>query len=63
VYALVFLDRLQNGAKRLGEAGVTVYSVIKIDSFLRILLEDKLISELEYERIMKYLEGFRNVEE
>ncbi|MEM2930309.1 MAG: orotate phosphoribosyltransferase [Thermoproteota archaeon] len=63
VYALVFLDRLQNGVRRLREAGVTSYSVIKIDGFLKILLEDKLISESEYGRIMKYLEGFRNVEE
>ncbi|MEM3467170.1 MAG: hypothetical protein QW566_11935, partial [Candidatus Jordarchaeales archaeon] len=63
VYALVFLDRLQNGVKRLSEAGVTAYSVVRIDCFLKILFEDKLISELEYERIMKYLEGFRNVEE
>jgi orotate phosphoribosyltransferase len=63
VYALVFLDRLQNGVRRLREAGVTAYSVMKIDGFLRILLDDKLISELEYDRIMKYLEGFRIVEE
>lgn len=62
VYALVFLDRLQNGVRRLSEAGVKAYSVVKIDRFLKILFEDKLISELEYERIMKYLEGFRNVE-
>ncbi|MBO3841125.1 MAG: hypothetical protein FGF48_01725, partial [Candidatus Brockarchaeota archaeon] len=58
VYALVFLDRLQNGVRRLSEAGVKAYSVVKIDRFLKILFEDKLISELEYERIMKYLEGF-----
>lgn len=63
VYALVFLDRLQNGVRRLGEAGITAYSVIRMDGFLRILFKDKLISGLEYERIMKYLEGFRNVEE
>lgn len=41
-YALVFLDRLQNGVRRLREAGVTAYSVIKIDGFLRILSEDRL---------------------
>jgi orotate phosphoribosyltransferase len=62
-YALVFLDRLQNGVRRLREEGVTAYSVIKIDGFLRILLEDNLISGSDYARIMKYLEGFQNVEE
>jgi len=62
-YALVFLDRLQNGVRRLREEGVTAYSVIKIDGFLRILFEDNLISRSDYARIMKYLEGFRHVEE
>jgi len=62
-YALVFLDRLQNGVRRLREEGVTAYSVIKIDGFLRILFEDNLISGSDYTRIMKYLEGFRDVEE
>ncbi len=61
-YAIVFLDRLQNGVKRLKEAGVNTYSVIDIREFLKILLENKLIPGLEYDRIVKYLEGFRNVE-
>ncbi|MEM2088572.1 MAG: orotate phosphoribosyltransferase [Thermoproteota archaeon] len=62
-YALVFLDRLQNGVKKLGEAGVRTYSVIDIQRFLKILFENKLIPNVEYNRVMKYLEGFRNVEE
>lgn len=62
-YALVFLDRLQNGVRKLREAGVAAYSVIKMDGFLRILFENKLIPGSEHDRIMRYLEGFRNVEE
>lgn len=62
-YALVFLDRLQNGVKKLGEAGVRTYSVIDIKGFLKMLFENKLIPGSEYDRIAKYLEGFRNVEE
>jgi orotate phosphoribosyltransferase len=62
-YALVFLDRLQNGAKRLREAGITAYSVIDVKSFLKILLENMLIRDPEYEKITRYLEGFSSVEE
>lgn len=62
-YALVFLDRLQNGVKKLGEAGVKTYSVMDIQAFLKILFEKRLIPRAEYDRVMKYLEGFRNVEE
>jgi|YelNatPaOPRAMG01_1025707.scaffolds.fasta_scaffold24661_3 orotate phosphoribosyltransferase len=62
-YAIVFLDRLQNGVKKLGEAGVKTYSVIDIRGFLKILFENKLIPSSEYEKVLKYLEGFRNVEE
>jgi orotate phosphoribosyltransferase len=62
-YALVFLDRLQNGAKRLREAGITAYSVIDVKSFLKILLENMLIRDPEYEKIIRYLEGFSSVEE
>ncbi|MGC8831741.1 MAG: orotate phosphoribosyltransferase [Thermoproteota archaeon] len=61
-YALVFLDRLQNGVKKLGEAGVKTYSVIDIHGFLKILFGNKLIPCAEYDRVVKYLEGFRNVE-
>lgn len=57
-YALVFLDRLQNGTKRLREAEIAVHSVIKIDDFIRILSRDKLISESNYRKIMRYLENF-----
>ncbi|MGQ9595968.1 MAG: orotate phosphoribosyltransferase [Thermoproteota archaeon] len=63
VYALVFLDRLQNGARRLREAGVKTYSVMDIHEFLIILFENRLIPSSEYNRIVKYLEGFRDVEE
>jgi orotate phosphoribosyltransferase len=62
-YALVFLDRLQNGARRLREAGITAYSVIDVKSFLKILFENMLIRSPEYEKIIKYLEGFSSVEE
>lgn len=62
-YALVFLDRLQNGVKKLGEAGVKAYSVIDMHGFLKILFENKLIPGSEYDRIVKYLEGFKDVEE
>ncbi len=62
-YALVFLDRLQNGARRLREAGITAYSVIDVKGFLKILLENMLIRSPEYEKIIRYLEGFSSVEE
>jgi len=62
-YALVFLDRLQNGVKRLRESGVAAYSVIDIKAFLKVLFENKLIQDSEYERIMGYVEEFSGVEE
>lgn len=62
-YALVFLDRLQNGVKRLREAGIAAYSVIDVKSFLRILFENMLIRNSEYEKIIKYLEEVSIVEE
>jgi len=61
-YALVFLDRLQNGIKKLKEAGVTVYSVTDVKTFLKVLLENKLIRNSEYEKIIRYVEEFSNVE-
>ncbi|MEM1554538.1 MAG: orotate phosphoribosyltransferase [Thermoproteota archaeon] len=62
-YALVFLDRLQNGVKKLRESGITVYSVTDIKIFLKVLLDSKLIQDYEYERIMEYVEESSNVEE
>ncbi|MEM3712514.1 MAG: orotate phosphoribosyltransferase [Thermoproteota archaeon] len=61
-YALVFLDRLQNGFKKLRESGITAYSVTDIKIFLKVLLDSKLIQDYEYERIMRYVEESSNVE-
>lgn len=63
VYALVFLDRLQNGVEKLRESGISAYSVIDIKIFLKVLLENKLIRDSEYEKIVRYVEEFSNVEE
>lgn len=61
-YALVFLDRLQNGVKKLREMGITTYSVTDIKIFLKVLFDNKLIQDSEYERIMRYVEESSNVE-
>ncbi|MCS7138713.1 MAG: orotate phosphoribosyltransferase [Crenarchaeota archaeon] len=61
-HAIVFLDRLQNGVKKLSESGIAAYSVIDIKTFLKVLSENKLIRDSEYEKVMRYVEEFSNVE-
>ncbi|MGQ9478748.1 MAG: orotate phosphoribosyltransferase [Thermoproteota archaeon] len=55
VYAIVFLDRLQNGAFKLREIGIEAYSVIDAAGFVEILHRNRLIPDSEYVRIMDYL--------
>ncbi len=57
------MDRQQNGARRLRESGIKNYSVTSIREFLEILLDNGLMPKLEYDGIVKYLEGFKYVEE